>query len=279
MKKILITGANSYIGTSFEKYIKEKYPNDYTVDTVDMTDASWREKSFAGYDSVFHVAGIAHIKESKENRNLFYKINRDLAIETAEKAKKEGARQFLYLSSLSVYGMESGVINKNTVPMPQNSYGRSKLQAEERLLPMNSEDFRVMIIRPPMVYGKDCKGNFRTVVKIVKKSPVFPKVKNKRSMIYIDTLCAYVKEYVDNRSSGVAIPQNYEYMNTGEMAEAIAERLGKKLYLSSVLGVMVKMLCPFVSVANKAFGSLIYEESRERKENEKTNRENVWESV
>ena len=60
MKKILITGANSYIGMSFEKYIKQNYPLDYTIDTVDMMDGSWREKDFSDYDSVFHVAGIAH---------------------------------------------------------------------------------------------------------------------------------------------------------------------------------------------------------------------------
>ena len=93
MKRILIAGANSYIGTSFENYIKEKFHSDYTIDTVDMISDAWKESSFAGYDSIFCVAGIAHSdngKISAEKAALYYSVNRDLAIETAKKAKDEG---------------------------------------------------------------------------------------------------------------------------------------------------------------------------------------------
>ena len=113
MKKILITGANSYIGVSFENYMKQ-WADEYSVDTVDMIDGTWREKDFGGYDAVFQVAGIAHKKETKENFELYYKVNRDLAIETAKKAKKDGVKQFIFLSSMSVYGMDTGVITNET---------------------------------------------------------------------------------------------------------------------------------------------------------------------
>lgn len=279
MKRILITGANSYIGVSFETYLKENATDTYVVDTVDMIDGSWRTKDFSSYDAVFHVAGIAHQKETSENEHLYYEINRDLAVETAKKAKDEGVGQFLFLSSMSVYGVESGVITKDTQPQPKSHYGKSKWQAEGKIAELQDEAFKVALIRPPMVYGKGCKGNFQTVVKIVKKLPVFPKVKNQRSMIYIDTLCQYVKEFIDQGASGVLLPQNAEYMNTSEMAVAIAEQLGKKIHLSAVLGWMVKMMCPFVSTANKAFGSLVYEKEGEEKFSEKTNRESVLESV
>ena len=102
MKRILITGANSYIGTSFEKYLKENYPVQYQVDTVDMIDGSWREKSFAGYDSVYHVAGIAHSdngKISEEKKKLYYAVNTELTVETAKKAKADGVKQFIFMSS------------------------------------------------------------------------------------------------------------------------------------------------------------------------------------
>ena len=280
MKQILITGANSYIGTSFEQYIKENYAEDYSVDTVDMIDGAWRQKDFSSYDAVFHVAGIAHQKETAENEHLYYAVNRDLAIEVAKKAKDEGVRHFVFLSSMSVYGVESGVIIKNTVPNPKSHYGKSKLQAEEMIGAMADDIFVVSLVRPPMVYGKGCKGNFQTVIKIVKKFPIFPKVKNRRSMIYVDTLCEYVKEYIDVGVAGVLLPQNAEYMNTSEMAKTIAEKLGKKIYLSRLLGIAVKILCPFVSMANKAFGTLVYEKDGEKvKPNEKNNRESVLESV
>ena len=111
MKKILITGANSYIGTSFEKWVS-RYPDKYSVDTIDMEDNNWKEKSFKGYDVVFHVAGIAHIKETRKNAELYYKVNRDLAFNVAQKAKNDGIKQFVFLSSMSVYGIENGVIDK-----------------------------------------------------------------------------------------------------------------------------------------------------------------------
>ncbi len=263
MKKILITGANSYIGMSFEKYIKENYPNDYTVDTVDMIDGSWREKSFSGYDSVFHVAGIAHQKETKENAQLYYKVNRDLAIETAQKAKNDGVKQFIFLSSMSVYGMETGVITKETVPAPKSNYGKSKLLAEDCIKELASDDFKICVLRPPMVYGKDCKGNFQTLVKIVKLSPAFPKIKNERSMIYIDNLSSFVKLCIDTELSGLYFPQNKEYVKTVDIAKNIAIKLDKKRYFSVLLGGCVYVIRPFISVAKKGFGTLIYRDTEE----------------
>ena len=87
MKKVLITGANSYIGTSFEKYMKQF--EGYQIDTMDMIDGTWRQNDFSGYDTVFHVAGIAHSetgKISEERKQIYYKVNTDLTIETAKKA-------------------------------------------------------------------------------------------------------------------------------------------------------------------------------------------------
>lgn len=263
MKKILITGANSYIGTSFDRYIKENFPEEYTVDTVGMIDGSWREKSFAGYDSVFHVAGIAHQKETPQNAQLYYDVNRDLAIATAQKAKSEGVQQFVFLSSMSVYGMETGVITKETTPNPKSHYGKSKWQAEQSISALESSDFQVCVLRPPMVYGKGCKGNFQTIVSIIKKSPVFPNVKNERSMIYIDNLSAFIKLCVDNELSGVYFPQNRSYVSTTDMARHIAKSLNRKACFGYVTGGMVRVLRLFYPIAKKAFGSLVYQNTEE----------------
>lgn len=259
MKKILITGAGSYIGVSFENYFKQ-FGSEYSIDTVDMIDPSWKEKDFSGYDAVFHVAGIAHIKETDENRDLYYKVNRDLAVETAQKAKAEGVKQFVFLSTMSVYGLNVGVITPETPKNPTNAYGKSKLMAEKEILALNDRNFTVSVVRPPMVYGKDCKGNFNTVVKLVNKSPVFPQVKNQRSMIYIDNLCQFVKMIIDNRTAGEFCPQNKEYVNTSYMARLIAENRGKKVWFSRLVGLPVLILRPFAGILQKAFGTLIYKD-------------------
>lgn len=258
MKKILITGANSYIGMSFEKYIKDNYPNDYVVDTVDMIDGAWREKDFSGYDSVFHVAGIAHKKETKENSELYYKVNRDLAVETAEKAKQDGVKQFVFLSSMSVYGMDTGVITKETVPNPKSNYGKSKLEAEEGICSLASEDFSVCILRPPMVYGEGCKGNYQTLVSFAKKLPVFANYKNQRSMIHIDNLSRFVKEAIGGEYEGLFLPQDPEYVCTCKMVQSIAIDMGKKMKLWGILNPLVSILKHCTTKGKKAFGDLYY---------------------
>jgi UDP-glucose 4-epimerase len=258
MKKILITGSGSYIGESFKEYLKN-FGEEYSADTLDMQSADWREHDFSGYDVVYHVAGIAHRKETSENAHLYYEVNRDLALEVARKAKSEGVSQLIFLSSMSVYGVEKGVITPDTPLAPKTNYGRSKMEAEEGMAELASEDFAICTLRPPMVYGKGCKGNFVSVVSLVRKLPFFPRVENRRSMIYIDNLSSFVKMAIDRELSGVYFPQNREYMNTSQMAMGIAEGLGKKCRLSRLLGFGVKLLMPFVSMAKKGFGTLIYE--------------------
>ena len=260
MKKILICGAGSYIGGSFEQYMAP-FDDEYSIDTLDMQDAAWREHSFSGYDCVYLVAGIAHRKETKENAHLYYEVNRDLAIEVAKRAKAEGVSQLIFLSSMSVYGVERGIITPATEPAPKSNYGRSKLEAEEGMAALCDENFKICTLRPPMVYGKGCRGNFGTVVALVRKLPFFPKVKNQRSMIYIDNLSLFVKIAIDRGLSGLYFPQNREYINTSEMAGIIAEMLGKRCPRSALLGLGAKMAIPFVSMAKKAFGTLIYQDT------------------
>lgn len=259
MKKILITGANSYIGTNFENYFKQ-WSDDYKVETVDMIDGAWKDRSIKGYDVVFHVAGIAHIKETKENAELYYKVNRDLVYEVAKKSKNDGVRQFIFLSSMSVYGMETGVISKNTVPTPKSNYGKSKLQAEELITPLQDATFNIVVLRPPMIYGKGCKGNYARLEKFALKSPIFPKIENKRSMIYIDNLSKFIKTIIDDTNKGLFFPQNDEYVCTSDMVREIAEANGKKIYMTKLFNPLLRVLK--VSTVNKVFGDLVYEKEK-----------------
>lgn len=268
MKKILITGANSYIGTSFEKYLKINFPDDYVVDTVDMIDGSWRKKDFSGYDSVFHVAGIAHSdsgKISAEKEKLYYAINTDLTIETAKKAKADGAKQFIFMSSAIVYGEsapigKSKVITKETPVSPANCYGDSKVQAENGIIQLNDESFRIVILRPPMIYGKGSKGKYPLLTKIALKTPIFPYVKNERSMLYIENLCEFVRLMITNNERGTFWPQNKEYSNTSELVKMIAKAHEKKVFLVKGFGWALKLMSHMTGYVNKAFGNLTYEE-------------------
>lgn len=258
MKKILITGANSYIGTSFENYLKQ-FEDEYFIDTVDLIDECWKDKSFSGYDVVFHVAGIAHIKETKDNAYKYYDVNRDLVKDIAEKAKTDNVKQFVFLSSMSVYGLTKGRITRSTVPNPTTNYGKSKLEAEHIIASLNDETFKVVVLRPPMVYGKGCKGNYQVLRKFSMKLKFFPYVKNERSMLYIENLCEFVRLMIDNEENGLFFPQNSEYTDTSEMVRAIATEHGRKVYLVKGCYWALRFLGLFTKLVNKAFGSLIYD--------------------
>lgn len=257
-KKILITGSNSYIGKSFETWAS-LYAQKYEVDSVSVRGDVWKEKDFSGYDVVFHVAGIAHIKETEENRGLFYKVNCDLTFEVALKAKKDGVKQFIFMSSMSVYGIDKGVIDRNTPLDPKTCYGKSKLSAEKLIMCLDEATFKVAILRPPMIYGVGCKGNYQRLAKFSKNGHLFPEIENQRSMLYIDNLNKFVRLLINNCDHGLFFPQNSEYMCTTKMVKLISKVNGKKMWLTKFFNPLLRVLNN--GTTNKVFGDLVYEKN------------------
>ena len=256
MKRVLIVGANSYIGTSFERYVQDRLD----VATVSSFDNKWRSIDYSGFDCIVYVAGIAHRKQAKKNKDTYFLVNRDLAFAVAQKAKVDGARQFIYISSMSVYGMKSGEITERTVPSPRTNdyYGLSKWRAEGLISPLQSDDFRVTIIRPPMVYGPGCPGSFQALIRIVKLSPIIPTMKNKRSMIFIDNLAELLALTIEEPVMGVICPQNSEYVCTSAMMDEIAIAFGKQRLQLPAVNVLIKLFIPICPPLQKAFGNLYY---------------------
>lgn len=278
MKKVLITGANSYIGVNFEQYASAHYPEELQIDTVDMIDGSWREKDFSPYDVVYHIAGIAHAdvgKVTEEIKAKYYAINTDLAIETARKAKTDGVKQFVFMSSSIIYGNSAPYgklkrITKDTEPKPANFYGDSKWQADKGIRELADDTFITCTLRPPMIYGKGCKGNYPVLSKMARKLPIFPDIKNERSMLYIENLCEFLCQVMIRGEGGIFWPQNAEYSRTSEMVKMVAGIAGHKILVSKafnwVVGVMVHVPGKVKGLANKAFGNLAYDQEMSKYE-------------
>lgn len=255
--KILITGKASYIGMCFEAYLA-KLDCGYIVDAIDVSDETWRETSFEGYDTILHLSAIVHKKEKRVNKDLYQLINCDLAVEIAQKAKQEGVKQFIFLSSMSVYGMTTGTIDIDTIPMPNSLYGESKLLAEQLLRSIESDTFKVAVLRPPMVYGKGCKGNYNLLAKWARKITLFPGIENQRSMIYIENLCHFIFLIVKEQDRGIFFPQNSEYVSTVDMVKKIGIVHNKKICIEKLSALIIRKFINSEGIFSKVFGNLIY---------------------
>lgn len=266
MKRILITGKDSYIGLNFKKYL-EQYPNHYYVEELDVRDDTWKDYDFSTFDVVYHVAGLAHSTPDESQRELYYRVNTDLTYEVALKAKVSNVKQFIFMSSIIVYGSgtigEDRVITKDTLLTPDNFYGDSKKQAEIKIKPLEDENFKIVIIRPPMIYGPQSKGNYPLLAKFSKKTPIFPTLKNQRSMLYLGNLMEFIKLMIDNEERGIFLPQNEEYVSSYELIKIISEINNHKIWFTGLFNPFIRLFNKQVYI-NKVFGNLTIDKELSR---------------
>jgi len=239
-KQVLIVGANSYIGTRFATYSAAQFD----ITCICARNQNWDSVDMSGFDSVLHVAGIAHKKQTHQLKTQYFQVNRDLVETVAKKAKDDGVRQFIFISTMAVHSAK-----------PDDFYAHSKLQAEKLLDKLREDDFQVAVVRPPMVYGPGCKGNFTKLAALIRRTLIFPKIKNARSMIYIDNLCAFLCQIIETDLGGLFHPQNKAYNCTTQMVQLIAKYQRKKIYTTRLFNWLIYLLMPFISTLEKLFAS------------------------
>lgn len=261
MKNIVITGKDSYIGNHIQEWLESK--GGYTVTQVDVVTDEWKLFDFEGTDAVVHVAGIVH-RPDVTDWALYEKVNVRLPEQIAMKAKSQGVKQFVFLSTMAVYGvgkkLSPNMITDVTAPAPKGMYGKSKLMAENILRELENSDFQVSIIRPPNVYGYQCKGNYIPgFTSIVRRLPIIPKAYDnvKQSMLYIDNLCEFIRLLIDECCGGVYLPQDREPISAIQLMEGIASGMGRKIQFSKLLGLPIYLIA-FVPLVKKAYGGIAY---------------------
>lgn len=262
--KILITGANSFVGSSVERWLLRE-PEKYEIDTVDTVGDNWRKADLSLYDAVFHVAGLAHVDPKPEMAPLYYKVNCELALEIARAAREAGVGQFIFMSSMIVFhaskSLKGTAITKYTEPAPNDFYGDSKLRAEIGLRKLETPDFKVAVLRPCMIYGPGNKGNFPRLARLAARTPVFPAWHNRRSMLYIDNLSEFVRQALDRRLSGTFHLQNREYADTVELVRALGRQANHSIFISRLFNPLVRVAAPFLKPVSKMFADQYYDRS------------------
>lgn len=251
--KTLITGSSGYLGGSFIKQYKDKYQ----FDTFSLLTQKIEDINFNGLDVVLHCAALVHQKVEQPYEK-YHEINVEYTVALAKLAKQNRVKQFVFMSTIAVYGEGLQRVDENTKCNPISAYGKSKLEAEKQLLELNDDKFVVSIIRPPMVYAKDAPGNIDALVKLVKKVPVLPLggIENKRSFVYVGNLCHLVDVIIQSMACGIFLASDDRPLSTTELVELIAKGLGRKVYLVKIpfFESLLKLLKP--SFHKRLYGSL-----------------------
>lgn len=231
MKNILLTGANGYLGSSFIN----QYRNKYKFEKFSLLTQKLKDVNFEGINTVLHCAALVHQK-TEHSYEKYQEINVEYPVKLAKLAKQNGVKQFIFISTVAVYGEDVEKIDENTRCNPITPYGKSKFEAEKQLLELNDKNFIVSIIRPPMIYGKNAPGNIDSLVTLVRKIPIIPlgQINNKRSFIYVDNLCYIIDELITQEKEGIFLASDDNALSTSVLIELIAKNLDKKIYLIKI---------------------------------------------
>ena len=214
---IAITGANGFIGNNLFNFFIKNNINAIKLSREKNSNGKFTNNFFFGtknnhklenIDTVIHCAARVH--KFRENKyiaeDLYKESNVFCTKKLAEEAIKKGVKKFIFLSSIKVNGektTESHLFNEKSKENPQDIYAKTKLEAEKVLLSLQENNqLKVIIIRPPLVYGPGVGANFRSMMWAINKEIPLPfkKNKNKRSFIFIDNLIAFIYECCINDS-------------------------------------------------------------------------------
>lgn len=226
---LLVTGANGFIGS----YFKTKYSRVYNIQTFSFLENYFNCLSINNVQVVLHLSALVH-QMGGASTEEYERINITQTLDLAIKAKKAGVKQFIYMSTVKVYGEENtNAYNEQSICNPQDDYGKSKLKAELKLKKLHEDNFVVTIIRTPIVYGYGVKANIKRLISLVNKAPILPfgAINNKRSMVYIGNLCHLIYTLIDQRRSGIFLANDDHPLSTTHFIELIAVALHKNIYL------------------------------------------------
>ncbi|MGM9529347.1 MAG: NAD-dependent epimerase/dehydratase family protein, partial [Phascolarctobacterium sp.] len=226
--KIIITGVHGYISNSIRRHFIEKHKFNGGLRLLDLRNDDWLEEDFSQVDTLIHCAALVHKDPNQYTLDDYVEVNANLTEKIAKKAKREGVKYFIFFSTEGVYGTTGSLFNdivldKDTELKPIEKYEISKKMAEDRIMALIDDNFKVAIIRPPFVYGKDCPGNYRRLREAVLKFRFIPTIKNKKSMIYIENLCEFVYQLWRRKLDGTFLPQDLPYRCTTDMCLEIAK--------------------------------------------------------
>lgn len=253
--QVLVTGANGFIGKvlchSFEEVQISFLPvmrqdddsGKNTVVVEDINEFTDWSSILPGVSAIVHLAARVHVlkDDSKNPLTEFRRINVHGTLNLARQAAVHGVHRFIYLSTIKVNGEETyeRAFGAEDVPTPVDPYGISKLEAETGLQKIAREtEMEVVIIRPPLVYGRGVGGNFRRLLTLVKRGVPLPlaAISNKRSMVYVENLCDLIRVCLHHPQApeGIQLVVDGDDISTPDLIRKMAKYCGRQARMVAV---------------------------------------------
>jgi nucleoside-diphosphate-sugar epimerase len=257
MLNVLVTGASGFVGKHLLHYNNN---GRYNLRTVSLKSTNVESCLIENIDVIIHLAGKAH-EMNKIDDKVYFDTNYLLTAQLADKAKKAGVKHFIYISSTKVYNDEQGmVLDETSACEPSDAYGKSKLKAEQYLQTVADKNFRVAIIRPPVIYGAGVKGNILKLLKLCDSNKPLPflRVNNQRSMVFINNLLELMFTIIDQRAEGIFIAGDAQPLSTSKLISLIRTNLNRQqrlFYLPEVFRIIIKNANS--ALYNRLFGSFV----------------------
>ena len=219
--RLLLTGANGFVGS----YFFNNYSSTYDILKFSFLKDDFESLHIKEIEVVLHLSALVHQMDGA-SADEYERVNVSNTLKLAKKAKEFGVRQFVFMSTVKVYGEESDeVYTENVTCKPQDEYGKSKLKAETELQKLEDDNFRISIVRTPIVYGYGVKANLKNLMGLVDKVPLLPfgGINNRRSLTYVGNLCALLECIIQKRQRGVFLASDDKALSTTQLIEAIAK--------------------------------------------------------
>ena len=280
---VLLTGATGFVGSRLAMSLKAKPDLNLTlavrrsiqhspmrVVEVRSLDAKtdW-SAAVTDQEVVIHTAARAHILENEAGvpLNEYRRVNVDGTLNLARQAAEAGVRRFIFISSIKVNGEQTSFGNPFTaddIPAPEDAYGISKYEAEQGLLQIAADTgLEVVIIRPPLVYGPGVKGNFSSMMQVVKKGFPLPlgAIKNKRSLVALDNLVDLIITCINHPAAAnqVFLAGDGEDLSTTNLLRGVAKAAGVSSRLINVPASVLMFMASLLGkkeMAQRLLGSL-----------------------
>ena len=280
---LLLTGANGFLGSrlavtlnakpyvrltaAVRRSVQLSAMNVVEVLSLDAN-TDWTD-SVTDQQFVIHMAARAHIMKDEADDPLteYRRVNVDGTLNLARQAVEAGVRRFIFISSIKVNGEQTSFDKPFTaedLPAPEDAYGISKYEAEQELLQIAADTgLEVVIIRPPLVYGPGVKGNFSSMIQVVKKKVPLPlgAIKNKRSLVALDNLVDLIITCIDHPAAAnqVFLAGDGESLSTTELLRGVAKAAGVSSRLIPVPASVLMFMATLIGkkeMAQRLLGSL-----------------------